>query len=185
MNKITKKKLTTLKPNDSNPRLIQEDQFKKLVSSLKEFPEMLEARPIVVDPNNVILGGNMRYRAALEIGLKEIPVYVASWEEAKQRQFVIKDNVPFGSWDWNVLANEWNAEELNDWGLNTFFDDGDINTFFDDPELPEPNLKSASALLLQYTPEEFEQITEALDNLAKAHGESREKIVFDLVLASV
>lgn len=78
---------------------------------------MLEARPIVVDPDYMVLGGNMRLQAAMQAGLDKVPVYIASWEEAKQREFVIKDNVGFGEWDWDVLANEWNVEDLDAWGL--------------------------------------------------------------------
>lgn len=81
---------------------------------------MLEARPIVVDPDFVVLGGNMRLKAAQEAGLSEVPVYVATWEEAKHKEFVIKDNLAFGEWDWDMLANEWDSAELNDWGLNVW-----------------------------------------------------------------
>jgi hypothetical protein len=100
-----------LKTNPNNPRSIRKDQLQKLVKSLREFPEMLEARPIVVDPDFVVLGGNMRLKAAQEAGLKEVPVYIASWEEAKHKEFIIKDNLAFGEWDWDMLANEWDAEE--------------------------------------------------------------------------
>ena len=106
-----------LKTNPNNPRSIRKDQLQKLVKSLREFPEMLEARPIVVDPDFVVLGGNMRLKAAQEAGLKEVPVYIASWEEAKHKEFIIKDNLAFGEWDWDMLANEWDAKELDDWGL--------------------------------------------------------------------
>jgi len=86
-----------LKTNPNNPRSIRKDQLQKLVKSLREFPEMLEARPIVVDPDFVVLGGNMRLKAAQEAGLKEVPVYIASWEEAKHKEFIIKDNLSLGS----------------------------------------------------------------------------------------
>jgi hypothetical protein len=109
-----------LKTNPNNPRSIRKDQLEKLVKSLREFPEMLEARPIVVDPDFVVLGGNMRLKAAQEAGLKEVPVYVASWEEAKHKEFIIKDNLAFGEWDWDMLANEWDAEQLGEWGLNVW-----------------------------------------------------------------
>jgi len=78
---------------------------------------MLEARPVVVNPDMVVLGGNMRLKALREAGVEEAPVYIASWDEVKQRQFIIKDNVGFGEWDWDALANEWNEEELQEWGL--------------------------------------------------------------------
>jgi DNA modification methylase len=107
-----------LKANPNNPRVIRDEKFKKLVKSIKEFPEMLEARPVVVNPDMVVLGGNMRLKALREAGVEEAPVYIASWDEVKQRQFIIKDNVGFGEWDWDALANEWNEEELQDWGLD-------------------------------------------------------------------
>ena len=112
-------KITEIKENPNNPRTITKRKFKELVNSIRDFPEMLEARPIVVNPDNVILGGNQRYKAAKFAGLEEVPVYVASWDEIKSKEFVIKDNVSFGDWDWDMLANEWEVEELNDWGVNT------------------------------------------------------------------
>ena len=107
-----------IKPNPSNPRLIKDDKFKKLVQSLKDFPEMANVRPIVVNQDMVILGGNMRFKAMKEAKWKEIPVEVVDWDEAKQREFIIKDNVGFGEWDWDDLANNWDAEELDKWGLD-------------------------------------------------------------------
>jgi DNA modification methylase len=107
-----------IKPNPSNPRLIKDDKFHKLVQSLKDFPEMAKIRPIVVNQDMVILGGNMRFKAMKEAKWKEIPVEVVDWDEAKQREFIIKDNVGFGEWDWDDLANNWDAEELDAWGLD-------------------------------------------------------------------
>jgi len=116
---MTYKKLTQIKPNPDNPRTIRDKNFKKLVNSIKEFPEMLDLRPIVVNKDMVILGGNMRYRACQEAGLKEVPVIIADkLTEKKQREFVIKDNISGGEWDWDLLANEWSTDELNDWGLD-------------------------------------------------------------------
>lgn len=109
-----------LKTNPNNPRAIRKDQLDKLVKSLREFPEMLEARPIVVDPDFVVLGGNMRLKAAQLAGLSEVPVYVASWEEAKHKEFIIKDNLAFGEWDWDMLANEWGEELLTEWGMDVW-----------------------------------------------------------------
>jgi hypothetical protein len=110
--------LSDLQENPNNPRIIKEGKFQKLVRSIKEFPEMLEARPIVVNPDLVVLGGNMRLKACREAGLTTVPVYVASWEEAKENQFIVKDNVGYGEWDWDILANEWDAIELESWGLD-------------------------------------------------------------------
>ena len=106
-------------PNKSNPRIIKDDKFKKLVQSIKDFPQMLEIRPIVVDENNIILGGNMRFKACIEAGLKEVFIIKANdLTEEQKHEFIVKDNVGFGEWDWDILANEWDTEKLEDWGLN-------------------------------------------------------------------
>lgn len=106
-------------PNTENPRIIKDDKFKKLVQSIKDFPEMLEIRPIVVNNEMMILGGNMRLKAIQEIGLKEVPIIKAeNLTEQQQREFLIKDNVGFGEWDWDALANDWDPAELNEWGLD-------------------------------------------------------------------
>lgn len=112
------KKISDIKLNPNNPRLIKDDKFKKLVQSIKDFPEMLEIRPIVVNKDMIILGGNMRFRACKEAGIKEIPVIITDLSEEKQREFLIKDNTSGGEWDWDMLANEWDAEELDAWGLD-------------------------------------------------------------------
>jgi len=116
--KIQKAKLSEVKLNPNNPRLIKDDKFKKLVQSIKDFPEMLNIRPIVVNQDMVILGGNMRYKACKEAGLKEIPIIIADLTEDQQREFLIKDNVSGGEWDFEMLANEWDNEELESWGLD-------------------------------------------------------------------
>jgi hypothetical protein len=129
------KKITEVKLNPNNPRLIKDDKFKKLVQSIKDFPEMLSIRPIVVNKDMIILGGNMRFRACKEAGIKEIPVIVTDLTEDKQREFLIKDNTSGGEWDWDLLANEWDNEELVEWGLDVWtqpmevnsMDEGDIN----------------------------------------------------------
>jgi hypothetical protein len=113
--------------NPNNPRLIKDDKFKKLVQSIKDFPEMLDIRPIVVNKDMIILGGNMRYRACKEAGIKEIPVIVTDLSEDKQREFLIKDNVSGGEWDWDMIANEWDELELIEWGV-------DIPVFDIEPE---------------------------------------------------
>jgi len=112
-------KINSIKTNPKNPRLIKDDKFKKLVKSIQEFPQMLELRPIVVDENNIILGGNMRHKACIEAGLKEVFIVQAKdLTEQQKDEFIVKDNVGFGEWDWDILANEWDSELLNDWGLN-------------------------------------------------------------------
>lgn len=130
--------ITNIKPNPSNPRLIKDDKFKKLVQSLKDFPEMANVRPIVVNQDMVILGGNMRFKAMKEAKWKEIPVEVVDWDEAKQREFIIKDNVGFGEWDWDDLANNWDAEELDKWGLDVpQFEAEQLEAEEDDYEMPD------------------------------------------------
>lgn len=104
--------------NPNNPRLIKDDKFKKLVQSIKDFPEMLDIRPIVVNKDMVILGGNMRYKACKEAGVKEIPVIITDLSDEKQKEFLIKDNTSGGEWDWDIIANEWDIELLTEWGLD-------------------------------------------------------------------
>lgn len=111
-------KITDIKPNPNNPRIIKDNKFKLLVKSIQEFPEMLELRPIVIDENNIVLGGNMRLKACIEAGLTDVPVKVATLSEQQKNEFIIKDNVGFGEWDWDDLANNWNVEELTEWGLD-------------------------------------------------------------------
>jgi len=141
--KTKKVSLSTIKVNPNNPRLIKDDKFKKLVQSVKDFPQMLEIRPIVVNSDMVILGGNMRFKACQEAGIKELPIIIAdNLTEEQQREFLIKDNVSGGEWDWDILANEWNTEELNAWGLEVWettpeadyslLDDDDVSKQLDD-----------------------------------------------------
>lgn len=112
-------KAKDIKPNPNNPRFIKDEKFKKLVQSLKEFPEMAVVRPVVINQDNMILGGNMRYRAMIEAGWTDIPItQVKGWTKEQEREFIIKDNVSGGEWDWDLLANEWEAEELDKWGLD-------------------------------------------------------------------
>lgn len=115
----TRRPIKAIKANPNNPRLIKDERFQKLVQSIKDFPEMLELRPIVVNSAGVVLGGNMRLKACQAAGLTEVPVIAAeSLTEAQEREFVIKDNVGFGDWEWDALANAWDAEKLDRWGLD-------------------------------------------------------------------
>lgn len=105
--------------NPDNPRIIQDDKFKKLVQSIKEFPKMLEIRPIVVDENNIVLGGNMRLKACKEAGLKEIHIIRADdLNEDQKNQFIVKDNASFGEWDFESLSNDFDISLLADWGVD-------------------------------------------------------------------
>jgi DNA modification methylase len=128
-----------IKANPNNPRTIKDDKFFKLVQSLKDLPEMAKVRPVVVNQDMVVLGGNMRLKAMKEAGWKEAPVEIVDWDEDKQRQFIIKDNVGFGEWDWEMLANQWDAEQLDDWGLDipAFDDPKKLEAEEDDYEIPD------------------------------------------------
>jgi site-specific DNA-methyltransferase (adenine-specific) len=137
MNPITVK-ISEVKSNPNNPRIIKDDKFQKLVKSIKEFPEMLKIRPIVVNADMVVLGGNMRLKACKEAGLKEVAIIKAEdLTEEQQKQFIIKDNVGFGEWDWEDLANNWDAEQLTDWGLDIPDFKHEEEAEEDDYEIPE------------------------------------------------
>lgn len=135
--------LNLIKPNPKNPRIIKDEKFTKLVKSLKDFPEMLDKRPLVVftdtDGKYVVLGGNMRLKAAKELGMKELPIIVADdWNEEQKNQFLIKDNVGFGEWNWDELNIDWDAEQLTDWGLDIpDFAIKEAEAEEDDYEIPE------------------------------------------------
>lgn len=142
--------LSEIKPNPQNPRVIKDDKFKKLVQSIKDFPEMREAREIVVNKDMVILGGNMRFRAMQEAKVPTTQVKIVDWSEEKQKEFIIKDNIESGEWDWEKLANEWEKDKLDDWGLDTPDDEGGYSQTIGD---------------LTYTPSEKKpSINELVDN---------------------
>lgn len=128
--------IAAIKPNEENPRYITDAKFKKLIKSIKEFPEMLETRPLVVDENMVVLGGNMRLKALKSAGVFEVPVHqVKGWTEEKKKEFIIKDNVGYGEWDWDIIANEWKTGVLNEWGLDLPVFDADISNTNDYTDL--------------------------------------------------
>lgn len=136
---VKKVKLKDLKENPTNPRFITDSKFKKLVKSIKEFPDMLEKRPIVVDEDMIVLGGNMRLKACKEAGIKEVWINIAeNWTEEQKKEFIIKDNLGYGEWDFDILANEWQQELLNDWGL-------DLPQFDEIDEFDEPYTKKIDA----------------------------------------
>lgn len=132
---MTFAKTANLRTNPNNPRAIRKDQLNKLVKSLQEFPEMLEARPIVIDKDGTVLGGNMRLKAAQLAGLEEVPVFVREWDEEKDAEFIIKDNVSLGEWDWDMLGNNEEPEQLQEWGLTIPWD----NTEEEDEQEDTPN----------------------------------------------
>ncbi len=158
-------KITEVKPNEENPRYIKEGRFEKLVKSLKEFPEMATVRPIVVNKDMVVLGGNMRLKAMQEAGWKEVPVEVVDWSEEKQREFIIKDNVGFGEWEWDALANEWDAPQLKDWGLDVWQPEEDIDYSILDEEDVDGQLDDMAggvkkAIQIEFQPDHYGEACE-------------------------
>jgi|TARA_R110000868_G_scaffold397747_1_gene670597 hypothetical protein len=143
----------------TNPRVIKDNKFRKLVQSIKEFPQMLEMRPIVVDSDMVVLGGNMRLRACREAGLTEVPIIKASnLTEEQKNEFVIKDNSSFGEWDWDLLANQWDIQDLDQWGLDI------PSSYFDDDKEPEFDKDVLDQQLDTYINSKVKQITIYFDN---------------------
>ena len=159
-------KISKIKPNENNPRLIKDDKFKKLVKSIKTFPEMLELRPIVVNDDMVVLGGNMRLKACKEAGLKEVPIIKAeNLTEEQQKEFIVKDNVGFGDWDWDILANEWDNEKLNEWGLDVWQPETDVDYSILDEEDVNQQLEDMTggvkkAIQIEFEAEHYEEAYE-------------------------
>ena len=163
-------KLSEIKPNPNNPRVLRDERFEKLKQSIQEFPKMMSLRPMVIDSDGIILGGNMRYRALQDLGYKEVP---DEWvkraeeltEEEKQR-FIIADNVGFGDWDWDALGNDWDAEQLTDWGLEIpgwkEEDYSDKNK-----EIDADDFEDKMIIKLQYTEDEYRIVKEQLSKVAQ------------------
>ena len=151
-----------IKPNPNNPRVLKDDKFKKLVQSLKDFPEMANVRPIVVNTEMIVLGGNMRLRAMQEAGWKKAPVQIVDWSIEKQNEFIIKDNVGFGEWNWDAIANEWNNEELINWGLDLPGFDLDADKLGTDFSLREGDKAPFQQMTFTLADEQAEQIKKAI-----------------------
>jgi len=157
-----------VKPNENNPRFIKDYKFKKLVKSIKEFPEMLKLRPIVVNSDMVVLGGNMRLKACKEAGLKEVWVLKADdLTEKQQREFIVKDNVGFGEWDWDVLGNEWNTQQLEDWGMEVIGFDVDEDDLSDSFSLPDGDKAPFQQQTYTLADAQAEQIKNAIADVKK------------------
>ena len=141
---MQKVKLSDIRPNPNNPRVIKDDKFKKLVKSITDFPQMLELRPIVVNEEMIVLGGNMRLKALEHLGIKETYIIKASdLTEKQEQEFIIKDNVGYGEWDWDVLANEWDVEDLDEWGLDLPLDFvKELEAEEDDFEVPADGIET-------------------------------------------
>jgi len=159
-------KISDVNPNPNNPRTIKDDKFKQLVKSIKDFPEMLELRPIVVNDDMIVLGGNMRLKACKEAGLKEVPIIKASnLTEQQQKEFIIKDNVGFGEWDWEQLANEWEAEELSEWGLDVPNFDTDEDYSDKNKEINIDEMDTEMIIKLKYSEEDYNIVKGQLQKL--------------------
>ena len=154
--------INTVKINPNNPRLVKDDKFKKLVNSIKTFPEMLKIRPIVVNNDMVVLGGNMRLKACKEAGLKKIPIIKAdALTEEQQREFIIKDNVGFGEWDWDLIANQWDAEQIEEWGLDVWQQPANVDySLLDDNDDIDEQLEEMTggvkkAIQIEFEPDHY------------------------------
>lgn len=162
--------INNIKSNPSNPRVIKDDKFFKLVKSIEEFPEMSKARPIVVNTDMIVLGGNMRLKAMKEAGWKEAPIQIVDWNEEKQKEFIIKDNVGFGEWDWDILANEWDNLKLEDWGLDTIKHNWDSLDYIDE-QIATPKLNNNNELVIIITEEWLNDKKEIEDEVRKLLSE--------------
>lgn len=155
-----------LKNHPSNPRVIKNSQFKILCESIRENPEFFETRPILYNKEGIIFAGNQRFRAAKEIGMKEVPAVLMDVSEAKQKELMIRDNRIQGEWDFDVLSNEWEFEDLRTWG----FDEKElINEHF---EIEEKELQpyNKSHILISYNPGDHLKISSIIDKLKKIEG---------------
>lgn len=172
--KIETVKISAVKSNPNNPRIIKDDKFKKLVTSIKEFPQMLDIRPIVVNDEMIVLGGNMRLKACIEAGLKEIAIIKASeLTPEQQNEFIIKDNVGFGEWNWDDLANSWDTEQLTEWGLD--IPSFDTQDFSDKNKEIDTDFEGQKyTFKLEYSEEEYYE----LKTIIESKGQTPEQIFY-------
>jgi hypothetical protein len=156
-----------IKSNPNNPRIIKDHKFKQLVKSIQDFPQMLELRPIVIDENNMVLGGNMRLKACLEAGMTDVPVIHANnLTEEKKKEFIIKDNVSFGSHDWSELANNWDVDLIQEWGLDIIGFDNvqDLGEGF---SLPDGDKSPFQQMTFTLADEQCVQIKNAIEEIKR------------------
>jgi hypothetical protein len=163
-------KISKVKGNPSNPRIIKNDKFKKLVKSIQEFPEMLKLRPIVVDEDMMVLGGNMRLKASKDAGLKEVWIDIAEGlTEEQKKEFIVKDNVGFGEWEWDMLGNEWDSVQLAEWGLDVWQNEDDVSINEIDTEdvfsLPDGEKSPFQQMTINLADEQVIKIKEAIQEI--------------------
>jgi hypothetical protein len=185
--KIEKMRVDFIKSNDKNPRLITDDKLRKLVKSIREFPEMLEIRPIVIDENNVVIGGNQRWKASQMAGLTEVPVIkVEHLTEEQKKQFIIKDNVNHGDWDWEVLISDFNLDNLRDWGQDVpnfgMNEEPEIDMNIMGEKLDRYINAQIKRITLFYTMEPYKQMMVDLDRIAEERGLEDNSEVVDFLV---
>lgn len=183
-------KISKIKSNPNNPRIIKDDKFKKLCESIKELPKMMELRPIVVDENFIVQGGNMRLKALIELGYKEIPdewvKQAKDFTDDELKEFIIKDNVGFGEWDWDDLANNWDSEKLTEWGLDIpdfnkidNLEEGDEIQFEQSVQLIPP--KEYILIMAEPNSSDWEEMKEVLKLKMVRRGGYKEGSAFDAI----
>jgi hypothetical protein len=192
--KVKRVKRSEVKVNPNNPRIIKDNKFKKLIKSVEDLPQMLEMRPIIVDEDMVILGGNMRYQACVRAGIVEVPIIQytkaehektgtkKTYEEVCQ-EIIIKDNVGFGEWDWDILGNEWDNVKLGEWGLDVWQPEQDVDYSILDEldlggELHEKETGVKRAIQIEFDGEHYEEANNLI-NLARASGKNVGLIVLN------
>ncbi len=165
---IEKVKISQVKNNPNNPRVIKNDDFRKLVKSIKEAPWMLQLRSIIVNDDNIVLGGNQRLRACKEAGLKEVYIIKASsLTEEQQREFIVKDNISSGEWDWDALANEFEMQNLNDWGLKLPVQIEDSDEFGTAFNLPDGDKEPFQQMTFTLADEQADQVRNAIEDIKR------------------
>lgn len=174
---IKRIKIGKVIPNEMNPRYIKDDKFRELVKSIQDFPEMLDIRPIIIDEDMIVLGGNMRLKACNEAGLKEVPtLMVKGWTEEKKKEFVIKDNIGFGKWDWDIIASTYDSVQLEEWGLEVeIIADVDLGNFFERDE--HDKRRNTIKIVFEFSEDNHRKVDDALNIL----GSDREAILMSLL----
>ena len=185
-------KISAIKANSKNPRIIKDEKFRKLVQSIREFPDMLNKRPLIcftdVDGKYVVLGGNMRLKAAIEVGLKELPILLADdWTQEQRDEFLIKDNVGFGEWDWDQLANEWDPEKLNEWNVGVWQSDNLSNENIYNGQNPDLELdkflnSELKRMFFVYDNETYLKVVNWFNELQEKHNlENHSQVILKLI----
>jgi hypothetical protein len=179
-----------VKAHPNNPREIKEEKLAKLITSIEEFPDMINKRPLIINAAGEVIGGNMRLAALQEIGAKTVPCIRVDWNEARQREFMIKDNTSAGQWDWDELSNNWDSDELQDWGMNVWqapeevdysaMDDADDDT---DAETDDMMNGVRKAIQIEFEPEHYEAAKQLVSE-ARAKGTYIGQILTEALKAS-